>query len=666
MIHPPRPIYCPEGAKQWNTSAYRPNPYVQTPAEFYLKIPDGYNEWPIKWWREVIQNAVDAKATDIYLNCCENDDGTWTASCEDNGRGMDERTLIDKFFAMGATTKGGEETIGGFGIAKGLIAFAWRKWEIHTRDLLVEGRINYYDMPRKTAMRVGTRVTAVMEPTWDRHTTPEAAMELLQRSSVSKTKFYINGRQFAQRLREGRPIKNKWGSEASLNLGPVSIPINYNQSVKSGEVYVRSNGLYMFTQHNLWNSELGTVTIEIPGKYSRQVLADNRDSFRDRYVGQELNALAKEIAVEGEAALKHKSRLVDKAWNIGGLMDVADEQSATASVVGGMTPREPLKPGISMTISIEEAEEVIKRTAFVVEQEMERARLLAERRDVVEKRFPVTAEVMTAIFSAPIPGRPTQETTAQQLIWTPAYRLMNNKEGYTVSKHFYPETMSPPVELLLKTWAEACRWVFIQLGYPGRYGVGFVFEDEVGACYAPDAERVKWLLLRPLAEGFEDKKLLSKSNREHLKWIYSSAIHEATHMANNISSHDRAFSYATSRNVAICADGFNTMIRIANVIQTDADIAAGENKRKRVAIKPEEEIELKQDVSEEAAVEERDPDQETRDHAYKVGFAWGKARPDDPRSPDELWSAPYGGKSYVKKAKFKPDFVRGVTEGRGK
>jgi len=660
---------------------YHQNPFVQTPAEFYLKIPDGYSEWPIKWWREVIQNASDAKATEVQLDCRRNNDGTWVASCEDNGRGMDERTLIDKFFAMGGTSKTGEETIGGFGIAKGLIAFAWHRWEIHTRDLIVKGRVNYYDAPKRTAMRVGTRVTAWMDVGYDRHTTPEAAMELLQRSNVTGIKFFINGERFTPRLRPGAPIKDgATGQEAELELGllegaeghrvRVAVPIHYNKSTKSGEVYVRAAGLYMFTQANLWEPDLGTITVEIPGSVSRQVLADNRDSFRDNRIGQQLNLLTKEVAVEGERALKHKSKLIDRSWNIAGLMSVDNERSATASVLDAMAP---VDPGELLEIGKQEAQEIIRQAMIAVKLEQDRVDRIVQygSEGQAEKRMPITPEIITAIFASLIPGTPTPETTAQQLIWTPAYRLLNNQEGYTVPKQFYPATMSPTVELLLKTWAEACRWVFIQLGYPARYGVGFVFDAEVGAIYSPDLMGVKWLLLNPLADGFGRKRLFSKGSRDNLKWIYSSAIHEATHMANNISQHNVAFSYATAHNVATCADGFNTLIRIANAIVTDKEAREGVAKKRReirVGEEPELVLDRGPEEVEDRVPTSRAPDEQAmKTFAYNLGLSWGQQRPDDPRSGEELWGASgTGAKAFIKKVKYKPDFLRGLQGGRGR
>jgi len=53
-----------------------------------------------------------------------------------------------------------------------------------------------------------------------------------------------------------------------------------------------------------------------------------------------------------------------------------------------------------------------------------------------------------------------------------------------------------------------------------------------------------------------------------LKWLYAAAIHEATHIADNMSYHDESFAAALTRNMAKCADGYRKIRQIAAGIRT--------------------------------------------------------------------------------------------------
>ena len=148
---------------------------MRSSAREFVAVLKDYVAWPEAWWREAIQNAVDAGATQVDCTVEELPDGQWKCTCTDNGSGMDERTLYDIFLVAGATSKGAGDT-GGFGQAKKLLFVAWGYWEIHTRDLLVVGQNDMHeDHPVPASYIQGTRLTATMPA--DLHTDLAAAME---------------------------------------------------------------------------------------------------------------------------------------------------------------------------------------------------------------------------------------------------------------------------------------------------------------------------------------------------------------------------------------------------------------------------------------------------------------------------------------------------------
>ena len=68
-----------------------------------------------------MQNSVDGGGKNIALDAKTQEDGTMLVTCDDDGRGMDEDTIVNKFLVLGGTTKiGAGGAAGGFGKAKEL------------------------------------------------------------------------------------------------------------------------------------------------------------------------------------------------------------------------------------------------------------------------------------------------------------------------------------------------------------------------------------------------------------------------------------------------------------------------------------------------------------------------------------------------------------------
>jgi len=79
-----------------------------TPREYFRSPLKTYSEWKEAWWREAIQNSVDAGATEIHCDVSEEDD-SYRISCRDNGGGMSPEILMNVFMALAGTTKEGAE-----------------------------------------------------------------------------------------------------------------------------------------------------------------------------------------------------------------------------------------------------------------------------------------------------------------------------------------------------------------------------------------------------------------------------------------------------------------------------------------------------------------------------------------------------------------------------
>ena len=90
-----------------------------------------YKHWKESWFREVVQNSLDAAATRVDFTSTKQRNGNVVIQATDNGYGMDGGTLLNKFLVLGATSKGAGD-FGGFGEAKKLLLWPWKFWALST------------------------------------------------------------------------------------------------------------------------------------------------------------------------------------------------------------------------------------------------------------------------------------------------------------------------------------------------------------------------------------------------------------------------------------------------------------------------------------------------------------------------------------------------------
>jgi hypothetical protein len=104
-----------------------------------------YSEWRLGWWREVLQNSVDACIKmwekhgirgEIKCEIKHLENGGVETTVIDNGIGMNLQTLVDAFLVLGGSGKREDEgAAGGLGKAKELLFHSWERWYVHTRTL---------------------------------------------------------------------------------------------------------------------------------------------------------------------------------------------------------------------------------------------------------------------------------------------------------------------------------------------------------------------------------------------------------------------------------------------------------------------------------------------------------------------------------------------------
>lgn len=297
--------------------------------EFFVTALKDYEDWREKWWREVVQNAVDAKARNVHCRVQEQPDGTFEASCEDDGMGMSEEVLLDKFLVLGGTTKlGAAGETGGFGKAKELLLLPWIGWKIRSGTVEVEGAGIEYKVERGLPNRKGVLLQVKMPA--DQTVRAPNARNFLGKCTIPGVHFTVDGEAVATNVRRGKLVETIAGKAE----------VYHNRSAeRMGGMLIRINGIYMF---NRWldSSVAGTVFVELIGK-STDLLTANRDGIRDYELRRGLEAFGSRLAKDTTSALKGKRNLFTTRYRGSGLFeadgyDAREVAGAATAAAGGI------------------------------------------------------------------------------------------------------------------------------------------------------------------------------------------------------------------------------------------------------------------------------------------------------------------------------------------
>jgi len=539
--------------------AARSNPEMKVSSNFYTSILKDYESWEEKWWREVIQNAVDSGTRKIELGYEEQEDGSAIVSCRDYGRGMDEDTLLNKFLVLGGSSKADALTgaTGGFGKAKELILLPWLTWSIHTRDLLATGTGTKYEV-RKVERIDGTLVQVAMPA--DKKTRPALAINFVKKCYLPKIEFTLRHGSIGKLEEQTIEADLKPVKEIEEMAGKAVLYHNPADRMDWVRLLVRSNGIYHFSI-DIDSAVPGLLILELTGR-SIDLLTANRDGFRDAEIRREVSTFVNKVAKDVRSALKKKAgamRTVFKGTE--GKFEAKIEDVRREVLASAEFKKQKGK--------LDKSEiERVARTVEVIFEERVREIEVEDAGENEDERIPhhdqrppemrPDAEIARTLLSIDMNGPAHVEAALKQLAWAPDFYIINEEPDspswrettvWKVPKRFLPAHMTPGLRRLARLWAELCRLVLIQLGSERPFGVGWVFSEGTQAAFTRDQGQ-DWLLLNPFRLGSMDRGKLWSTSEEDLDTLYALAIHECTHLANGVIHHDEAFSSALTYNIA--------------------------------------------------------------------------------------------------------------------
>lgn len=250
----------------------RPGVNVGIAWKFFTSSIYSSGDLPVLAVRELLQNSRDSIAAAIRHRQLRPEDArfevTWdrathTLTADDNGQGMDERTILEKFLVIGESGKRGAgdsgEAAGGFGVAKAVILGAASKfrWEIATRDNLAvsngdSGDVEVFDAPHRPGCKIVLHdVSDEFDAVWDRARQTyigieDRLRELLAANDLPGVRLVFNGIEvkpmFSRRGGSRVSLDAAWGTDVSAVVKAYRRP----PGDKGGSYYVRLDGLHQF------------------------------------------------------------------------------------------------------------------------------------------------------------------------------------------------------------------------------------------------------------------------------------------------------------------------------------------------------------------------------------------------------------------------------------
>jgi hypothetical protein len=547
-----------------------------TVEDFYQNRLRDYDNWETAFWRELVQNARDAKATRVDIECVpdtfvdpETGDRVDAIRCSfaDNGSGMTYDTMMTAFFRRGGSQKS-EGSAGGFGDAKNLILTPWLGYRVESRDAVVVGRHEelFADLLVESGapMLNGTRITVWMPPT--RTTTQEHAQYLIEQSSLDSIAFYVNGKRVRSSLAKGTIVK-----EVPIRVGSTAVGemiVRHSPRAARHGVYVRSYGLYTFDFLGFSGSFKGVVTIDINAP-PINVFTTKRDGLSyNSNAKAEVTAILQSLTQDPKTALKKQRDKKETVFKGSGSIGV--REGAVAEIAAEALAKMDLAS--SMKKISDGTFEIKLKDTRVFEDAIHKAFDLvddaeSEDDDAVPSLAPIASTFMEAIASAQFIDSQQVAVAVKMALWKPDFLIYQNISPFKMPAAMHPSTMSKKNHELIRVWTEICRFLMVQYGMDRPFGVGFVLDTEydsrsydetvMAAMYRKN-ESGEWLLVNPIhvrrfGSGDDVRfeagdQRYDLDNPRDLENLVAMAVHEITHM-QGFSSHNEAYSSQLTHNI---------------------------------------------------------------------------------------------------------------------
>jgi hypothetical protein len=485
-------------------------PNISLSPTFFVNELRAYADWKGSFFRELIQNAVDANCRRINITL-EERDGLCVVTFHDDGPGMSAEILTDVYFVVGETTKTGPDTIGGFGRARILTCFGHQAWRIHTNEWLCSGSGSQYEIAQAETKHPGCLVEVTISLA--KVDEMETALNYYLQNCQLSCEVSVNGKPFTDWAYRNRLT-------GKLSFGDVYL----NKSKARYSTLVRVNGAHMFARYT---QAARLIVVEIDPKRSREILTSNRDGFTSA-AARELDDFIGSIWVNPMSAVRSRYQRTRSDYG-------APVHRVSKKAVKARQEKDESRHEHS-------TEKALDETPTFVRESVDQPPAYTT---VYEN--PSGAET-TSSYSSSSAGDVYSSFGEAQKRKQPVRGYVLAVECYSrplqaAAKTFRPENIGGTRLKLLNKWTEFCDMAaeeFAQLeDETFEFRTGFTFvEDDLANCSRSDG--VGDLLLCPVrANG----KLAYKiSSKEDMAKLLAIAAHEVVHLSYG--SHDERYARA--------------------------------------------------------------------------------------------------------------------------
>lgn len=483
-------------------------------ANFFAKSLNDYSDWQWSFAREAMQNCIDSGADTITINISSTSDNV-RVEFANNGRPMDEDTILNKLMNVGGTTKKGDcngGEVGGFGVAKICLYFAHNKYTIESGPHCVVGQGGMFELRELEEPYQGTRSVVIMET--------DNPAELAQ-------KIYGQFKLFASFAQWNGTLKITYNGDSkifacALKKGYFRREFSFgrlytNQSF-NGIMIFRINGIPMFKRHVSYE---GCAIFEAT-KGSLELMTSNRDSLKYQYQS-EIDDVIQRFSTNRSSVLKR-----EPTCEIYG-----------DTLLGVRIPKK-IEP-VMESVGAERSSTQTMTTPYLGNESEEEPR-----RDYLYK--PNHVPVMFDHNDEQKESDDHEESEAddyQEPRESAQMMMILNESGMLTPEHIKPGNMSSYSEKLLKIWGRLMCEVYRINNREGAFAVGFCLGDAVAKHMRRDG--VTYYLINPFQIVEQDyshsrsfkRKYHFVRDREDLAL---SAVHEFIHGALRKEYHDEQFS----------------------------------------------------------------------------------------------------------------------------
>lgn len=244
---------------------------ITVPPDFFKKSRNDYADWLFAFFREIIQNSIDAGATVVTFLIEDLENGGCRIHAIDNGKGMSVEVLEHKFFALRQTTKGDTEgSTGAFGVAKEIIAFAHDNYRVETNGFVAKGSGATYELDPIDNGFTGVSITVEISDT-DSY------------SARRKLKSWVAMSTFAADIILDGVILPKstttYAHKMKVDFGSIQFREIEDQSYPESKLVVKMSGMPMFVRSQYTTGGSFEGVLDLNGKSVDQ-LTSNRDGLK--------------------------------------------------------------------------------------------------------------------------------------------------------------------------------------------------------------------------------------------------------------------------------------------------------------------------------------------------------------------------------------------------